>query len=147
MMRITLISLTLLCLAATVVAAPADLFSAYEQTRQALVRQSLTDVQDAAKQLAGAARGERQKEIARRADALAAASDLPTARRAFGAVSDIAVQYRNSLVGMRPYVAYCSMERKSWLQPTRKISNPYVGADMASCGQLVDHPDTHNGHH
>lgn len=147
MMKTALVSLAFLVLAPAVIARPADLFSAYEQTHQALVRQSLTDVQDAAKQLAAAARGEGQNEMARRVDTLAAAPDLPSARNAFGAVSVTAVQYRNSLSGARPRVAFCSMEKKSWLQPTRKISNPPLDPDMVGCGQLVDDPVTHNGHH
>ncbi len=97
--------------------------------------------------IAVAPRTEGQNEMARRVYGLATASDLPSARNAFGAVSEIAVQYRNSLVGVRPHVAYCAMEKKSWLQPTRKISNPSVGAGMVSCGQLVEDSTAHQGHH
>jgi Cu(I)/Ag(I) efflux system membrane fusion protein len=34
-------------------------------------------------------------------------------------------------------VVYCSMARGSWLQTERKIANPYYGARMLRCGEVV----------
>ena len=38
--------------------------------------------------------------------------------------------------GDKPVVAYCSMEKKSWLQPKGAITNPYVDAAMRACGEV-----------
>jgi hypothetical protein len=48
------------------------------------------------------------------------------------------VKLRASTPGDRPAVAYCSMEKKSWLQPRGEITNPYVAAPMRACGEFRD---------
>jgi len=48
----------------------------------------------------------------------------------------------------RPSVAYCSMEKKSWLQPAgTPISNPYLDGGMRTCGQFVKDGATQQHHH
>jgi hypothetical protein len=51
-------------------------------------------------------------------------------------VSDEVIKYRESRCCKRPIVVYCSMEKKSWLQPEGQISNPYVDASMRKCGEI-----------
>jgi hypothetical protein len=34
-------------------------------------------------------------------------------------------------------VAYCPMARKSWLQKSGTIQNPYYGTAMSDCGRFV----------
>lgn len=69
---------------------------------------------------------------------LAAAKDLASARAAFWALSGPMIRYREMAGGERPsVVAYCSMEKKKWLQPQGEIGNPYTGQKMARCGEVV----------
>jgi hypothetical protein len=76
-------------------------------------------------------------EVAEAAAALAAAKDIETARDAFYRLSMPLVRWRAS-TGHGPAVAFCSMAKRSWLQPAGKqIGNPYYGQRMAKCGQLV----------
>ncbi|MDA8018339.1 MAG: hypothetical protein MPN21_12905 [Thermoanaerobaculia bacterium] len=63
--------------------------------------------------------------------------DLTATRDAFYELSKPMVQYRELMTGERPVVAYCPMERKSWLQQEDAIGNPYAGQSMPSCGSVV----------
>ncbi len=112
------------------------IFSNYENARQALLKSSVPDVQSSARQLAAAARAEKQPAIAAKAGAVAAAKDMASARTAFAALSDEMIRFRAGASGDRPAVAYCPMEKKSWLQPKGEITNPYVGPSMRGCGEI-----------
>ena len=115
------------------------IFASYEAARLSLIKASLPEVQASARQLAAVARAEKQPAIAAKADALAAAKDIAAARNAFAALSDEVIKFRAAAAGAdRPAVAYCSMEKKSWLQPKGEITNPYVGASMRACGEFRD---------
>lgn len=124
--------------AAAAFAAPTQIFAGYEHARQGLIKASVAEVQAGATQLAAAARAEKQPAIAVKADALVAARDMKAARTAFAAVSDEMIKFRKGVKGDRPIVAYCSMEKKSWLQPKGAISNPYVDAGMRACGEVKE---------
>ncbi|HEV2720727.1 MAG TPA: hypothetical protein VG323_11960 [Thermoanaerobaculia bacterium] len=113
-----------------------NIFSSYENARQALLKTSVPDVQSSARQLAAIARAEKQPAIAAKADAVAAAKDIASARTAFAALSDEVIKFRAAVPGDRPAVAYCPMEKKSWLQPKGEITNPYVAPPMRGCGEL-----------
>ena len=113
-----------------------NLFGNYENARQALLKASLPEVQSSARQLAATARAEKQPAVAAKADAVAAAKDIAAARTAFAALSDEMIKFRAAAPGDRPAVAWCSMEKKSWLQPRGAITNPYVAAPMRACGEL-----------
>ena len=76
-------------------------------------------------------------EARRAAEQLAKAPDLETTRSAFYELTKPLVRYRELMVGDKPVVAYCSMARKSWLQPTEEIGNPYHGQSMPRCGSVV----------
>jgi hypothetical protein len=39
--------------------------------------------------------------------------------------------------GKGTIVAFCSMTKKSWLQPKGEIGNPYYGKSMPRCGEVV----------
>jgi Protein of unknown function (DUF3347) len=45
-------------------------------------------------------------------------------------------------------VVFCSMAKGSWLQRDKKIANPYYGAKMLRCGEVVSgkHKGTAGGH-
>ncbi|MEM1178511.1 MAG: hypothetical protein AAGM22_09210 [Acidobacteriota bacterium] len=78
-------------------------------------------------------------ELSEAAAALARATSLEGARDAFYAFSKPLVRWRKAVDGDRPIVAYCSMTRRSWLQPKGDaIGNPYHGQSMLRCGETVD---------
>ena len=76
-------------------------------------------------------------EIGQAAGRLAKATDIASAREAFGALSTPMVRYREMASGDRPVVVYCAMAKKAWLQPDGEIGNPYYGQSMAKCGDVV----------
>jgi hypothetical protein len=112
------------------------IFISYEEARQALIKGSLQDLRKAAKHIAIAADRADQHKLSQLAAGLENASDLAVARKTFAAVSDEVIKYRESRCCKRPIVVYCSMEKKSWLQPEGQISNPYVDASMRKCGEI-----------
>ena len=72
------------------------------------------------------------------ADVLAAADSLEKARDGIYALTKPMVRWRQGVPeNGRPAVAYCSMYKRSWLQPTgdHEIGNPYGG--MPRCGEIV----------
>jgi Cu(I)/Ag(I) efflux system membrane protein CusA/SilA len=113
-----------------------SLFPAYESVRQALVEQSLDRARSGAVALQKQALEAKRGDVASSAKALASASTLESARTAFGNISEAMIAYRRDMKADRPAVAYCSMVKHSWLQAEGPISNPYVGREMATCGEL-----------
>lgn len=114
------------------------LFDRYESVRQALLRADVKSVQSSARDLATAARSAKLEAVAAHAKTLATAPNIKDARAAFAKVSQEMISYRDGLSGKRPVVAYCSMEKKSWLQPSASpIANPYLGSSMRGCGEIV----------
>jgi hypothetical protein len=70
------------------------------------------------------------------ADTLAKAATLEAARDAFYDLTRPLVRWRQGVsTDGRPRVAYCSMYKRSWLQPGEEIGNPYGG--MPRCGEIV----------
>ena len=112
------------------------LFEKYEAVRQALLSGSLDDVQRTADDLEDAARAEKQNAIAERGSELAATANLKAARDSFAMLSEEVIRFRDGRSGNRPVVVYCSMEKKSWLEPKGAITNPYVDQSMRSCGEV-----------
>jgi hypothetical protein len=151
----------LVAAAAPAAAAPAGfggLLEDYEAVRQALVADDLAAMRTPAGELAaaighlghhltaeaaGVPGGKLEEvrallpEIEGAAGRLAAAGDLAAARDAFYALSKPLVRWRRA-AGAGPAVVYCSMKKRSWLQPTAEaIGNPYYGQEMATCGEVV----------
>jgi hypothetical protein len=147
-MRIrTLIILASLFLAAPLFANETKIYSSYEKVRQALLRNAVADVQKAATGLASVARSEKREPIAVQAETLAEATDVASARKVFAALSGEVIKFRAAGCCERPVVAYCAMEKKSWLQPGgAPISNPYVDGSMRTCGQIVKDEAGHERH-
>ena len=143
----------LFIIAALIVAAPllaneTKIYSSYETVRQALLKNSVADVQKSAKALATAARSEKQELIAVQAETLAEADDIASARRVFAALSEEVIKFRAAGCCERPVTAYCPMEKKSWLQPTgTPISNPYMDGGMRTCGQFTKDDAAHARQH
>ncbi len=148
-MRIrTLAVLASLFLAVPLLANETKIYSSYENVRQALLKDGVTDIQKTATELASVARSEKQKAIAVQAAALAEATNVASARKVFAALSDEVIKFRAAGCCERPVVAYCAMEKKSWLQPAgTPISNPYLDGSMRTCGQIVKDEAAHEHHH
>ena len=63
---------------------------------------------------------------------------MEDARSAFGNLSEAMIAYR-AASGEKPMpqVVYCSMAKRSWLQPPGAIANPYYAdAAMRGCGEF-----------
>jgi hypothetical protein len=129
----------------------------YEAIRQVLMNDSTKEVSTHAQAIATIARDLRANfsagsagvadsdaqativllpEISSKADELAAAGDIKTVRSALAELTKPLVRYHALVVGPRPVVAYCPMEKKAWLQPDEAIGNPYAPY-MLRCGEVV----------
>ena len=90
--------------------------------------------------IANAARamGDSGAPIAKAAVALEGAADLAAARTAFSQLSDAVITLSEStkaqpVDGMQ--AMFCPMVNKQWLQKGDKVSNPYYGKAMLTCGE------------
>jgi hypothetical protein len=81
--------------------------------------------------------GESGQKIAVAADTLSSASDLAAARTAFSALSDAVVAYseKTKSAGEGVHTMFCPMANKQWMQKGEKVSNPYYGKSMLTCGE------------
>lgn len=162
------IATTLTALALALVAGPAlaadsgdgyrAVLEPYEAVRQALVADDLAVARQGAESLQDQVRHLRHHltpaaagvpaegldaveallpEIEQAAGELTGAGDLEAARDAFYALSKPLVRWRQA-AGEGPAVLYCSMKKRSWLQPDGETpGNPYYGQEMPSCGEVV----------
>lgn len=94
----------------------------YEKVRAALAADDL----DKAKTAAGDLRDE--------GGALAKSGSLKEARVAFEKLSEKAKTLAAGQSGY--YVVNCPMLKKDWVQNSEKISNPYAGKQMLTCGEI-----------
>lgn len=114
----------------------------YEALRAGLAADDLPAAQKAATVIAehaGRAAGTDKHAQAKldAANQLAKAGDLAAAREAFKALSKQAAHLADGQKGY--YLAHCPMvpnEEGDWVQTTKKISNPYMGKAMATCGSI-----------
>lgn len=114
----------------------------YEAVHAALAADDLPAAQKAATVIAehaGHAAGADKHAQAKldAANQLAKARDLAAAREAFKALSKQATHLADGQKGY--YLAHCPMvpnEEGDWVQTTKKISNPYMGKAMATCGSI-----------
>lgn len=100
------------------------------------------------------------EKIRRAAQALAGASDLPSARESFKQLSRPMAMWGTMSNPVGVQVMFCSMAQASWLQGQGEARNPYYGKSMSSCGEPVGgaghasgpadgrrvHGDHHGGH-
>ena len=122
----------------------------YEKARLALITGSVADAERAASEIACAANSASEHAIFARAEEMNNAKDLVAARQGFAALSDEVIKYYEKSGSDQLAIAYCAMEKKSWLQPDGKITNPYVSDEMRRCGEFVDDgtaPTHHSGTH
>lgn len=94
----------------------------YEKVRAALAADDLSTAKTAA------------GEIGDEGNELAKASSLKDARASFEKLSSRAKALAAGQSGY--YVARCPMLKKDWVQTSEKISNPYSGKEMLTCGEI-----------
>lgn len=130
----------------------------YEQIRRALAADSTTGISERAAELrksleslqadltadrAGVPADELPEveallpQLLEAARTLEKAEGLKASRDAFYALSKPLVRWRQA-AGQGPEVVYCSMAKRSWLQPEgEEVGNPYHGEAMGGCGEVV----------
>jgi hypothetical protein len=87
---------------------------------------------------AARAMGDSGTPIAKAAVALEGAPDLAAARTAFSELSDAVIALSESTKAEAvdgSHAMYCPMAKKQWLQKGNKVSNPYYGKAMLTCGE------------
>ncbi len=115
----------------------------YLKIHGALAKDSLSGVPDNALAIVKLANADTMKmlpaEVAQQAGTLAGAKDLPSARQAFKPLSNSLIGYlaKAQVPPGEFYQVYCPMAKAHWLQAGKTVSNPYFGAAMARCGQLL----------
>ena len=77
------------------------------------------------------------KKLSAAASALAKSENLAAARVAFKELSKPMAMWVAMSKPAGTTVAYCQMAKASWVQKGKAIRNPYYGADMLTCGQIV----------
>jgi hypothetical protein len=119
-----------------------SVYDNYLKIQATLAKDSLEGVPEKANAMAKAIKGDSMKmlspDVAQQAEALAGAKDLKAARKAFKPLSDSLIKYlADNKVQTGSYTeAYCPMAEASWLQTGSKISNPYMGKEMPTCGDI-----------
>ena len=114
----------------------------YEAVRAGLAADDLASAQRAALVIAdhfrSAAKTDKPAQAKREAATrLANTEDLTSAREAFKLLSHQAAHLADHQKGY--YLAHCPMvpnDEGEWVQTTTKISNPYMGKAMATCGSI-----------
>jgi len=84
------------------------------------------------------------------AQKLAQGKDLGAVREAFKELSRPVAMWATMSKPKGVFVIYCSMASASWLQKDKAIRNPYHGATMLRCGEIVggeDHDEGSRGQH
>jgi protein SCO1/2 len=121
---------------------PAPLVDSYLRIQESLSADRLTGVKAAARRIASEAAqaGASAASLRSPARSLAQATDVRSARAAFGRLSEALIAYvktSNTTIGDGVHVAYCPMLRKYWLQKGTRIQNPYYGKAMRECGRIT----------
>ncbi len=124
----------------------------YEAIRQALLQETIEGIDVCASEIRKASEDvdslddsiePEQKAVSKKvvadihgaADRLARVTSLVEAREGFGILSEHLIRYQQLSSAGDSLAVYCSMVKKSWLQPQGEIGNPYVEPSMASCGE------------
>lgn len=117
-------------------------FDDYLKAGAALAKDAFDGVPARAKAMLQGIQGDSMKmlppEVAKQAQALAQATDLAGARKAFKPLSESLIKYlRDHKVPPGTYhEVYCPMAKASWLQKDKTVANPYLGKAMLHCGQI-----------
>jgi Cu(I)/Ag(I) efflux system membrane fusion protein len=104
----------------------------------ALASDDLAAAQAAGKNLKEIATSAGQPSLAQTATRLADSTTLEDAREAFKALSPTLVTLATDRPGY--YLFSCPMVHAGWVQKTKPIRNPYMGASMLTCGVMQTTP-------
>jgi hypothetical protein len=120
---------------------PSTLMDPYLRIHVSLADDQMDGVAASAKALSQEAQklGVNAKTVATTAAKLATAKDIINARHDFGELSDAMMAYAKATgatFGSDVNVAFCPMVQKPWLQKGQKITNPYFGKSMLTCGEI-----------
>jgi hypothetical protein len=117
----------------------------YVTIQSQLAADKVADVKAPARAIAAraATMGKEGADLAKAANSLEQASDLKSARDAFGALTDAVIAAGKAegwkdVEGVR--LAFCPMVKQSWLQKEQQIRNPYYGSGMLTCGEFKPLP-------
>ena len=141
MVRILIVTLALISIGGVASSEPDEsIVLPYLQIQIALANDSIDGVSEAAASIVAAAAslGESGEVIAMTAEALVNASTLKAVREKFGPMSEALIAYGNEVGFGELKVAYCPMVRKSWVQKTSAIRNPFYGSTMLTCGHFTN---------
>ncbi len=112
----------------------------YVKIQAALADDSLSGVPEAAAAIAGTAKestGALPEATASQAEAVAKATDISAARAAFKPLSTSMIAAANAQKEKTGYYeAFCPMANAAWIQADKKVTNPYYGASMLTCGEI-----------
>jgi len=75
--------------------------------------------------------------LTKAAEQLAAAKDITAAREAFKELSKPMAMWGTMAKPKGVVVMFCAMAKGSWLQKKGEVRNPYYGASMLGCGEIV----------
>lgn len=125
-------NITLCIFAAAALAAPLRAAELSAADKQFLGNYEKLHVALAADDLAGAKLA--AADLGDEGKAIVAADKIETARAEFGKLSERAVEMAKGQDGY--YVAHCPMVKKSWVQISTEITNPYAGKEMLTCGVI-----------
>ena len=116
------------------------LYPSYESVRQALVANDVSAAKARAEDLGKVADESKQPAVAEKARSLANVADIEKARDAFATLSEAMIAYRTTATeSPKPEVVYCSMVKRSWLQPKGEVDNPYYSDPaMRKCGEVKE---------
>ena len=115
------LSITGLTHAADLSSGDKQFLTGYEKIRVALASDDL----DAAKKAAAGLPA---------ASDIAGSKDLGAARAAFEKLTPQAEKLSAGQAGYHVY--HCSMANKDWVQSATDVGNPFLGKDMAGCGEV-----------
>ncbi len=103
----------------------------YESIHTALAADDFTAAKKAAQEMTTLNKGQKMA-----AGNIAGSESIKSAREAFKTLSAEAVKIVSNESGY--FVMACPMvENGKWIQTTKKVSNPYLGGAMPSCGSVV----------
>lgn len=108
---------------------------AYHQVHEDLAKDDLAAAKKSASELAEKAGPAKCPSTAKHAAELAKSTSLESAREHFKPISEECIKLAAGIDGQ--YVFTCPMAKADWLQTdSGKVSNPYMGKKMPTCGSL-----------
>lgn len=113
---------------------------AYLKVSQALAADDLNGAKSAATDLAAKAKTGGNEALVKHASELAKSDSIENARDHFQMASAEATKLAEGKSGY--YLMTCPMAKADWVQSSQKVSNPYLGKSMPTCGALKEQKKT-----